>query len=462
MRRRTLLPLLLCSMLLPWSLATRAAPPEADATLVKAGQYLAEAGDCAGCHGKSFAGGDPVPTPIGQVYASNITPDVATGIGGWSLAQFSDALRKGRAPDGQLYPAMPYTSYTGLGPDEIRALYAYFMHGVQPVSHRARETDLPFPFVRAAMAPWNALFLTEGQPTGAITVSGSQLQRGRQLVESLGHCTACHSPRGTFMQQSAGHHLGGAMVGGWWAPNITSDATGIGGWSDEKLTRFLRTGHTDVAVAAGEMGTVVSRSLSRLTPEDIGAVVVYLRAVPAVVSSQPQRSDPADAAPLRITAIEPDESADWQRLLAHDSLQGSVLYQGACASCHGVDGDGSAALVHPSLRRIGSVSSATSATLVQVIAHGVDRVVGEQHTFMPPFKNSLNDAQIASVANFVRTRFGGVQSELQPSQAATILSGRVATPWLIEHAKWLSIAAVGAAALVLLAILWRLAKPRSA
>ncbi len=452
MRSAALLVLLLLARL---TTAAAAQPADADPALVDQGRYLAAAGDCAGCHGPSLKGGDPVPTPIGAIHASNITPDRATGIGSWTLAQFSDALRKGRAPDGHLYPAMPYTAYTGLSDAEVRALYAYVMLGVSPVSYRPPADDLPFPFYRAAMAPWDLLFLRQGQATGAVPVSGEQLLRGRALVETLGHCSACHSPRGTLMQERSDRHLAGAMVGGWWAPNITPDATGIGSWSDAKLKTFLRTGHTDVAVAAGEMATVVSRSLSRLNPGDIDAVVAYLRVVPKVASAQPARSDIATDAPVDVAAIERVSApSDWQALLDHGTRKGDVLYQSACASCHGSDGSGSAALVHPSLHLIGSASSANAATLVQVIAHGVDRTVGSRHAFMPPFRPSLDDAQIASLANFVRTRFGGVRSDLSDSQAAAILDGRTDTPWLIRSAAPLAIAAIVAFALVVLLVVW--------
>lgn len=447
--------LLVALSLAQLAVAADAPPTAADPALVEQGRYLAAAGDCAGCHGPLLKGGDPVPTPIGSIYAGNITPDRSTGIGSWTLEQFSDALRKGRAPDGHLYPAMPYTAYTGLSDSDVRALYAYVMLGVNAVSNRPPESDLPFPFYRAAMAPWNALFLTQGQPTGAVSVSGEQRLRGRLLVETLGHCSACHSPRGTFMQQRADRHLAGAMVGGWWAPNITPDATGIGGWSDEKLATFLRTGHTDLAVAAGEMGTVVSRSLSKLTTGDIDAMVAYLRAVPMVASRQPVRSD-TGTAPVAVAAIEsPTDLSDWQAQLGHSTLQGDVLYQGACASCHGVDGNGSAGLVLPSLHLVNSVSNASAATLVQVVAHGVDRTVGSRHVLMPPFRSTLDDGQIASVANFVRTQFGGVKSDLSASQTAAILDGRTGTPWLIRYAKPLAIAAIFVFALILLLIVWQ-------
>jgi len=438
------------------SVCAVAQPAGADAAMVEQGRYLAAAGNCAGCHGPSLKGGDPVPTPIGAIHASNITPDRATGIGSWSLQQFSDALRKGRAPEGHLYPAMPYTAYTGLNDNDVQALYSYVMLGVKPVSNKPASNDLPFPFIRAAMAPWDWMFLTDGKPTGVAAVSGERLLRGRLLVESLGHCSACHSPRGTLMQERADRHLAGAMVGGWWAPNITPDATGIGGWSDAKLKTFLSTGHVDVAVAAGEMGTVVTRSLSRLTPGDIDAIVAYLRAVPKVSSQQLAQSATATAAPVDVAEIELTAApSDWQSLVDHGTQQGGVLYQSACASCHGADGQGSAGLVHPSLHLISSVSAANASTLVQVIAHGVDRTVGSQHTFMPPFRTDLDNGQIASLANFVRTEYGGISSDLSESDVAAILRGGSGTSWLIRNAKPLAIAAIAALAVLALLVTWK-------
>lgn len=427
--------------------AAAAQPDAADPRLVETGRSIAVAGDCAGCHGQKLAGGDPVASPIGNIYASNITPDAKTGIGGWSLVQFSDLLRKGKAPDGHIYPAMPYTSYTGLSDAQIKALYAYLMLGVAPVRKAALETRLPFPFVRPAMIAWNLLYLDEGHATGAKAATGEQQQRGRLLVETLGHCTACHTPRGVMMGQQQDRHLGGAFVNGWWSPNITP--TGIGGWSNARLATFLRTGHTDVAVASGEMGTVVSRSLSRLPATDIDAIVAYLRVVPSVALSQPATPLREPARAIAVTALEP-VARGWQATLSHGTTDGAVLYQSACASCHGSDGNGSAGLEHPSLRRIASVTMPRGATVVEVIANGVHRTVAGSTMRMPAFRSSLSDAQIAAVANFVRSQFGGIESAVATGDVATILDGQVGVPWLIRNATWLAIAGLAVAALLVL------------
>lgn len=434
---------------------------KADPGLVDQGRHLAIAGDCASCHGTSFAGGDPVPSPIGSIFAKNITPDKKTGIGLWTLAQFANATRKGQAPDGHLYPAMPYTSYTGLNTTQVHALYSYFMLSVAPVQNEPPKTNLPFPFYRPMMGIWNALFLDEGHPTGAIKVTGEAKERGRLLVETLGHCTACHTPRGELMQQNSTRHLAGAMTGGWWAPNITPDSSGIGGWSDDQLASFLTTGHTNVAVAAGDMGKVVSNSLSKLSKEDIGAIQTYLRALPAVASVEPTRTVSAAIPTTQVALIEPARPAEWQKMLSHDTMQGAILYQSACASCHGVDGRGSTDLKHPSLLRVAAVTGPKSATLVQVITQGVDRHVGDKHILMPAFRASMNNGQIASLSNYVRATFGGVEGSVTASQVAAILDGQVDTPWLIQNARWLAILAILVATLIVAAIAWALTRALS-
>lgn len=431
--------------------------PDADPAMVEEGRYLVTAGDCAACHGESLAGGDPIASPMGDIYATNITPDVGTGIGGWSLAQFSNVLRRGEAPDGHIFPAMPYTSYTGLDDAQIAALYPYVILGVAPVENVVPETDLPFPFIRPAMIGWNALFLDEGRSIGAIDVSGAQVELGRLLVESLGHCSACHTPRGQLMQPLADRHLGGAMIDGWWAPNITPGPGGIGGWSDAQLTQYLKTGHTDAAIAAGEMSKVVSLSLSRLKPEDIGAIVAYLRAVPSVASTEIVPGvAPTDGTGIEVAALEsgPARGAasvdEWSALMGHDTTDGGLLYQSACASCHGIDGNGSAGLELSSLRQVEGVATAEGATLVQVIAHGVNREVAGYHALMPGFRKDMDDAQIAAVANHVRATFGGVAGDVDAERVAVILDGSIGTPWLIRNAQWLSYAGIAAAVGLLL------------
>lgn len=225
-----------------------------DQALLDRGKYLATAGDCQACHRTSkdaeklpLSGGYVIDSPMGAIISSNITPSRQYGIGNYTEAQFASALRDGVRADGaNLYPAMPYTAYRGLSDADIHALYAYFMGAVQPVDEPVPATRLAFPFnQRWLMKGWNLLFL-HAQPAPSQPTAEDPLARGRYLVDTLGHCGSCHSPRNVLMAESASQYLGGGSVGGWYAPNITSDAvSGIGSWSQDELAQYLRSGHAD-------------------------------------------------------------------------------------------------------------------------------------------------------------------------------------------------------------------------
>ena len=419
-----------------------------DDAAIERGKYLATAADCSACHGIDFAGGDPIASPIGNIYASNITPDIDTGIGGWTEKEFADALRKGRAPGkGWLFPAMPYTSYTGLADDDVAALYAYFQ-SVPEVANEVRETDLGFPFVRPAMIAWNLLNLAEGHPVGAIDVTGEAATNGRYLVETLGHCTACHTPRDALMGEKDDLHLSGAQVDGWHAPNVTSDDSGIGDWSDAELTEYLQTGRNGFAVAGGEMGVAVEHSLSKLPDGDIADIITYLRQVPAITT--PAVAPPLSELPgVRLAVLE-KPSGVWQTPVSLDTVDGAMLYQGACATCHGMDGTGTDG---PNLLANIDVRAPRPNNLVQVIANGISLTTQGKETLMPGFRDKMTDDQIAAVTGYVRTTFGGIDGDVDAPKVAAILDGAGNTPWLIRNAFWLSIVGLTVAALLLIALL---------
>jgi mono/diheme cytochrome c family protein len=415
MKARTLLAGLLLAFVAPATAQADPAPkPAFSAQDVERGRYLATAGDCAACHtapgGKNgeLAGGYAIVSPLGSIYSTNITPSRTHGIGAYSEAEFGRALREGIRRDGaRLYPAMPYTSYAGLTDADVHALYAYFMSGVSPVERAAPETSLPFPFnIRLSMRLWNALFLKD-EPVKADPAHDAQWNRGKYLAETLGHCSTCHSPRGFLMEEKSGSALAGGPLGAWYAPNITSDkVSGIGGWSKQEIAQYLSTGRVEgKAQAGGDMAEAVTHSFSRMTAPDIAAIAAYIATVPAV-------RDAGDTQP----AYSYGKPATFEAALRGAApkatdLEGARLYSGQCAACHGRDGSGSPDGVIPSLYHNSTVGASRTNNLVAVILHGVDRMVGDHHVLMPAFgENSyvqpLTDAQIATLATFVRQTFG--------------------------------------------------------
>ena len=264
--------------------------------------------------------------PFGTLYSTNITPDKETGIGNWTDDEFVEAMQKGVGPDGRhYYPAFPYTSYTLMPREDILAIKAY-LFSLEPVNQPNRENDIGFPFnQRWGIALWNLLFLDD-ERFEPDPQQSAQWNRGAYLVEGPGHCGECHTPRNFMQAKQSSKALGGATIQGWAAWNITGDEqSGIGGWPDEALAAYLATGVAPgYGVAGGPMAEVVNHSLRHLTPEDIQAIVVYLKSVPA---------QPADVKrPARSLANQPP--AESQHPL------GQKLFADACASCHQWDGSG--------------------------------------------------------------------------------------------------------------------------
>jgi mono/diheme cytochrome c family protein len=440
----------------------------ADAALIERGAYLAKAGDCAACHrekkagGQPYAGGYAIASPLGDIVAPNITPSRSAGIGSWSFADFDRAMRKGIRPDGaRLYPAMPYTDYQGITDADMRALYAFFLHGVKPVEAPAPTTHLPFPFgIRALMIPWNWMFRSD-KPFKAKPALSAQAQRGEYLVETLAHCGSCHTPRNVLMAEKASQAFTGGEAGGWHAPNITSDpVSGIGGWSNEQLVTYFRTGHVaGKGVAAGGMAEAVENSLRSMTPADLLAMAAYLRSVPAV-------RDPADAKPpfgytqvrpVALAAYENSDTRDQAAVAGSDTTDGARLYAGACASCHGLNGAGTKDGFYPPLVGSSTTGAHDPANLIMTILNGVNREGADGHAFMPSFASQMTDPQIAAVANQVLSRFGNPATEVDAAQVATLRAGG-GKPLLLKLIPW----AFGLAALGLAGIAFLLLRRRKA
>lgn len=270
---------------------TAQSPATSDPKLVARGEYLAKAGDCSACHDAAdhtpLGGGLPVNSPFGPIYASNITPDPTFGIGRYSLKEFSDALRYGKRRDGErLYPAMPYASFAKMNDADVTALYAYLMHGVTPAAKRAPRTHLPFPFnQRWGMLFWTFAFGNRDEFSPDPKQS-AQWNRGAYLVQGLGHCGACHTPRGPAYNElgyseASPLYLTGGVVDHWLAPNLTGDrGSGLGRWSRQDIVNFLRTGHGAGTIAFGAMAPAVEDSTQYLTDLDLNAIGEYLKSLP--------------------------------------------------------------------------------------------------------------------------------------------------------------------------------------
>ena len=442
------------------------AGPLNDTDAIARGRYLATAADCAACHaeqkkdGSPFGGGMPIASPMGVIFASNITPDKEHGIGNWTFEQFSDAVRKGRSPSkGYLYPAMPYTSYANMSDADVHAVYAYLMQSVAPSANQPKQTHLPFPFIRQAMFGWDFLFLhADANAASMASAAPGSVERGRYVGEALEHCSACHTPRNTLYAEDTSKLLSGAQVGNWYAPNITPDKTGIGNWSDAELVQFLSEGHNAHAVAGGDMGLAVSRSLSKLKPDDMQALVKYLRSVPAIATpGAAQAATAADGAvkgpQVNIASVEPQHKKDLATLTDSGSVDGARLFEASCASCHGASGGGSSDGQHPDLATNSSVLMHAPDNLIMTIVEGVHRNINGQETAMPGFASEFNDAQIAAIATYVRGSIGGNSaSAITAADVSRARAGDVQDSWLIRSAGLLTIVALIVALIVLIAI----------
>ncbi|SFI87652.1 molybdopterin cofactor-binding domain-containing protein [Bradyrhizobium sp. Gha] len=381
--------------LLPGRSIAPIARPDASvysAATIARGEQLAALGNCAECHtslsGLPNAGGRALETPFGTIYSTNITPDVETGIGAWSYPAFERAMRDGLHRDGrQLYPAFPYTHFSRTDDADMQALYAYLM--AQPAVRAAAPANaLAFPFnLRPLLAGWNALFhqTKEFKPDPA---KSQAWNRGAYLIESLGHCSGCHSPRNALGAEQRSAYLAGGFAEGWEAPPLTSLSHAPIPWSEDELFAYLRTGHSRYhGVAAGPMAPIV-RDLKALPDQDIRAMAVYLGSF----------NDSAADAPALATKL---ESATRVTVA---SSSGARLYQGACAVCHQVGGlplFGS----RPSLALNSNLHSATSDNLVQVILRGITEPASSDLGYMPAFKDSMSDAQIEELVTFLRQQF---------------------------------------------------------
>ena len=416
-----------------WTAVGHADEAAGSAELIKRGEYLAKAADCGACHtaphGQPFAGGLAITSPVGTIYSTNITPSADHGIGRYSEEQFARAVRRGIRADGaNLYPAMPYTSYSILTDEDVHALYSYFEQGVAPVEAEGPRTDLPFPMnIRLSMKGWNLLFLNS-HPFQPDPAQSEAWNRGKYLVEGAAHCSACHTPRGFLMQERGARAFAGGQVGTWYAPNITSDVnSGIGGWSQSELVGYLRTGDArGKAQAAGDMGEAVEHSFQYLSETDVDAMATYVRTVPAI-------HDPADRS-SRFSFGK--ASSDLGVLRGKNGIRnddgdptGAELFQANCASCHSAFGQGSKDGYYPSLFSNSALGSNNPNNLIATILKGVNRTTSIGQDYMPGFAGgpndlaALSDREIVLLANYLLERYGRPGVVITAEQVAEVRRG---------------------------------------
>lgn len=393
-----------------------------DAATLERGRYLALAGDCAACHGAAgrapYAGGQPVNSPFGPIFAPNITPDQAAGIGRYTLPQFDDALRRGVRADGRrLYPAMPYPSYARLSDSDVDALYAYFMHGVAPSPQASPPTRLPFPFdQRWALGIWDALFANRERfvPQPARSV---EWNRGAYLVQGLGHCGACHTPRGpAYNERGYDERSPAFLTGGindhWFAPNLTgAQADGLGRWTAADLAAFLRSGHARYGTVFGAMAPVVGESLARLTDADRRAIAVYLKSLPARPTAA---TNPLGIGVPRTTTAGPRPEGGQQ-------APGAGLYAGFCARCHGRDGTG--VPDHgPPLADNPIVVARDPNSAIRIVVDGSQPEPGRSgaQQRMPAMRGTLTNDEIAAVVSYLRGAWANRAPPVSEQQVARL------------------------------------------
>jgi len=385
----------------------------AKASQVERGAYLARAADCMVCHtaqgGKDYAGGLGFKLPFGMLYSTNITPDKETGIGNYTDRDFLNALHRGTRRDGaRLYPAMPFTSYTYISDTDALAIKAY-LFSLPPVRAGARENTLMFPFnQRWAMNFWSVFFNpdTRFEPD---TSRSPEWNRGAYLAEALAHCGECHTPRNLAFALDNRKKFAGALTAGWRAFNISSDkTTGLGAWRDEDLVSYLSIGHAaGHGTASGPMGEAVDQSFSQLAPEDIRAIVTYLRSIPAITSTD---------LPATLAPPAPASHRDGG---GTSDPRGKMVFEGACASCHGWTGESS---ISPFATLTGAwaVNDPGATNVAQIVISGTRRRTPEDAVSMPAFGNAYSDAEIATVANYVTSRFGSKRSQLTARDVAEL------------------------------------------
>ena len=370
------------------------------------GEYLARAGDCVACHttagGAEFAGQRAMPTPFGNLYAPNITPDEETGIGVWTPDEFYRMLHTGISRDGMLlYPAMPFANYTKVTREDSDAMYAYLM-SVTPVKLKNRPHELRFPFNnRDLLIGWRTLYFKEGEYV-ADPKQSAKWNRGAYLVQGLGHCSMCHTAINALGGSSESKAFEGGMIPNqnWYAPSLTSNReAGLGDWSIKDIADLLQVGISNRGTVYGPMAEVVYNSLQYLSDEDAEAMAVYLKELPQ------RDSEPPPIAQARLVMPSVMES-------------GRRIYGKQCAMCHGNEGKGQPPS-YPPLAANQSITMASPVNSIRMVLNGGyppgTRKNPRPHG-MPPFSHLLNDSEVSAVITYIRTAWENAGTPVTTTQ----------------------------------------------
>lgn len=412
--------------------ATTAPTSAADPDLVKRGEYVARLGDCIACHtapqGKPMAGGLELKTPFGTIYSTNITPDAKTGIGNYTYEQFDRAMRKGVTADGHnLYPAMPYPSYAKMSEEDMRALFAYLRQGVPAVDQANRQSEMKWPFsMRWGLSLWNWAFL-DATPFKADAQKDAVWNRGAYLVQGLGHCGSCHTPRGIAFQEKAmseagskgKHYLAGETVESWRALSLR------GLWTVEDTTLFLKTGQNRFATASGNMADVIHHSTQHVKDDDLVAIATYLKSLPPgeheLAAPSVPRSEVAGKVPDNLF-----------------TSRGGLAYVQFCGDCHRQDGGG-VSKIFPPLAGNPAVTAKEPATLLHITLTGWKTASTAAHprVFTMPGFARLNDQELAELLTFVRASWGNGGEAITASQVKNMRAEVVKEdPKAIDNSKF--------------------------
>lgn len=373
---------------------------------IEKGRYLATIGNCVTCHTKSdgppFGGGVAFHVAgglfkqsTGIIYSTNITPDLKTGIGGWTEEEFSRAMRTGVSAGGDhLYPVFPYMSFSRINEEDMAAIYAYIM-SMEPIEYNPPASNLPFPFnMRLILRFWKLLF-ADNEVYQSDRGRSDEWNRGAYLTQGLGHCSACHSPRTYFLAEQSDHALSGGThfdeveegkIREWAAVNLTSADTGLGSWSEADIANYLQTGHNVKAGTFGPMNKVIVNSTQYLTADDAKAMAVYLK------------------------SLLPIERNTEQRISEEEQALGLAVYNEHCEECHLGSGRG-AFLKAPPVSGSAIVQAPDSWSLINVILYGASVPAEAPTPFgawedMGTYKEKLNDEEIAALSNYLRTAWG--------------------------------------------------------